>query len=236
MFAIKVIATALFSIIVMFLLTRVIGNKQIEQMNLFDYINGITIGNIAGDLAVSRQKDDIYDAVIAMTVYSGVVALIAFLSIKSVWVRRYLTGKSVILIEDGVIYRKNLIKVRLDINDILTVARNQGIFTLSDIKTVIFENNGKLSILKKVKALPPNRYDMNVNIQEPGLEISVILDGIIMNKNLEHAGLSEKWLKKHLREQGYTDYKDIMIATLNEQHELSVYVSNDSKYKKNIFD
>lgn len=53
----KVLLTSVGSVIALFIMTKIIGNKQVSQLNLFDYINGITIGSIAAELAITPEAD-----------------------------------------------------------------------------------------------------------------------------------------------------------------------------------
>ena len=232
----KTVLTSLLSIATIFILSKIIGNKQISQMNMFDYINGITIGNIAGDLAVARKKEDIYISLIAMVVYSLMVFLMSFLTIKSVYFRRLLSGRALILIEYDKIYRKNLKKAKLDLNDVLTLARNSGYSDLSQISYAILENNGEISFLPKSQYRPVCPSDLNVDVQEEGILSTIILDGKLLSQNLRHTGNDEKWLKKNLKNQGYNSYSEIMIATINNKNDLSVYKMDNENHDTNIFD
>lgn len=232
----KTVLTSLLSITTIFILSKIIGNKQISQMNMFDYINGITIGNIAGDLAVARKKEDIYISLIAMVVYSLMVFLMSFLTIKSVYFRRLLSGRALILIEYDKIYRKNLKKAKLDLNDVLTLARNSGYSDLSQISYAILENNGEISFLPKSQYRPVCPSDLNVDVQEEGILSTIILDGKLLPQNLRHTGNDEKWLKKNLKIQGYNSYSEIMIATINNKNDLSVYKMDNENHDTNIFD
>ena len=154
MFLFKSFLTALFSIIVLFVLLKIVGNKQISQLNMFDYINGITIGSLAAVLAVTDELKEFLIVLIAIITYAVAAILISYGTIKSVKLRRFFTGKSMILIENGNIYRKNLVKCKLDISEVLSLARNQGYFNISEISYAIMESNGKVSFLQKAYARP----------------------------------------------------------------------------------
>ena len=236
MFLLRAFLVALFSIIALFLLTKMIGNKQVSQMNMFDYVNGISIGSIAANLAISDQPKDFFIILVAMVTYALFAFGISLMTIKSVKLRRILSGKPILLVEKGVIYRKNLLKARLDINDVLTLARSQGYFNLADIEYAIMENNGKVSFLQKAPSRPATFADMNIMTQPDSLVYNVIIDGKLMPQNLRHSGKDNIWLDKQLHAQGYNNYKDIMLATVDGNNNLSVYKSIDKENKSNIFD
>ena len=84
MLVIKIIGAALLSILVMLLISKLLGNKQISELNMFDYINGITIGSIAAEMSVSQEAEEIFIALIAMLVYCIVVFAISMATVKSI--------------------------------------------------------------------------------------------------------------------------------------------------------
>lgn len=98
--------TALLSIVVMFLLTKLMGTKQVSQMTMFDYVTGITVGSIAAELATELEEPA--KPLTAMVVYGLMAVLISVATCKSLKLRTWITGKPLVLLEDGVIYRENL--------------------------------------------------------------------------------------------------------------------------------
>ena len=107
----RVFITAPISLTVLFLLAKLMGNKQMSELNMFDYINGITIGSIAAELATG-EFTDIYDGVMAMVIYSLIAIMLTFLSQKSLLLRRFITGKSIIIYDNGILQQK--LKYRKD--------------------------------------------------------------------------------------------------------------------------
>ena len=131
----QIALTALGSLAALFLLTKLSGNKQVSQMNLFDYVMGITIGSIAAEMASELESP--LRPLWAMVVYGLAAWGIALLTNKSIRVRRFITGKPLILMDSGVIYRKNLRRARMDLNEFLMYCRVSGYFDLNQIQTAI---------------------------------------------------------------------------------------------------
>ena len=142
---IKIILTSLGSIIALFFSTKIIGNKQMSELSMFDYINGITIGSIAAEMATSLDGE-FYFPLLAIVIYTLVMCLMSSISEKSLKCRRFLAGRSVILMQNGKIYRKNFKTAKIDINDFIAQCRINGYFSLNDIDSAILEQNGKISI------------------------------------------------------------------------------------------
>ena len=125
-----IIITSVSSIIILFILTRIMGKRQISQLTMFDYINGITIGSIAAEMATALDGD-VWQPFFAMMIYALFAIMFSYLSMKSIKARRFLVGKPFLLYENGKLFEKNLKKAKLDINEFLTECRTNGYFYLS---------------------------------------------------------------------------------------------------------
>lgn len=231
----KVCLSSIGSIIVLFISTKLIGNKQMSELNMFDYINGITIGSIAAEMATSLEGD-FYYPIVAMAVYTGAMLLISYLTGKKVAIRRFLTGKSIILMSDGKVYRENFNTAKIDINEFLTQCRVNGFFNLDDIDTAILEQNGKLSFLPKVAARPVNTKDLNLALKQEKLSLDVILDGNVMEDNLRQTGNDVEWLKRELKKQKIESISDVFIGICNTgNNTLSVYRRTGASSTEDVF-
>lgn len=124
---IKIVALSLGSVIFLFILTKLMGNKEMSQLSMFDYIIGITIGSIAAEMSTALESD-FMQPVVAMAVYAVVSIIISILSYKSLKLRRIISGNSLILLDNGELYRDNLKKAKLDLNEFLMQCRTSRIF------------------------------------------------------------------------------------------------------------
>lgn len=123
----KIAALSFGSLIFLFILTKLMGNKEISQLSMFDYIIGITIGSIAAEMSTALEND-FMQPVVAMAVYAVVSIIISLLSYKSIKARRIISGTSLILLDNGELYRNNLKKAKLDLNEFLMLCRTSRIF------------------------------------------------------------------------------------------------------------
>lgn len=236
MIILKTILTALASIIIMFLISKLLGNKQISELNMFDYINGITIGSIASEMAVADGWENVWVAGIAMTIYGLTGFLLSIFTIKSIKARRFFAGVPLLLIEDGKMYPENIKTAKLDTGDLLTRARNAGYFDISQIQYAILENNGKISFMPKAVEKPITLKDLGQQKQDEKLSVNVILDGVIMESNLKYTGNDIKWLTAQMRQQGFTSPSDIFLGIVDGNNNFTAYPQNNEKNKKNYFD
>lgn len=230
----KIISLSLGSIITLFILSKLMGNKEMSQLSMFDYIIGITIGSIASELSTSLESN-FMQPLTAMIVYAVVSIIISLISNKSLKFRRFLLGNSLILLDNGELYRKNFSKAKMDLNEFLMQCRTNGYFNISDLQTVILEANGKLSFLPKVEKRPATPSDLNLSPTQERLCVNLILDGKLLRENLNYTGKDELWLQKQLSSQKINSIEEIFLATCDNQDRVSIYTKKQLQNSFNIF-
>lgn len=216
-----VILTSLLSVVVLFLLAKLMGHKQIAQLDFFDYITGITIGSISAELATELEEP--WKPLIAMVVYGGVSFGLGYISRKFPRSRKYINGTPTILMDNGKLYRENMKKAKLELSEFMVMCRELGYFNLGDIQTAVFEYNGKLTILPVSDKRPMNPADMSLKPEKEYICTEVIIDGRILGGNLKRLGFEENWLKKQLLSLGYKDAKEVFLAVYDGDKKLTVY-------------
>ncbi len=230
----KITLTSLGSITLLFILTKIMGCREMSQLSMFDYINSITIGSIAAEMATSLE-DNFLEPLSAMIIYSLVIILIAFMAQKSLKFRRFINGKSMILYDNGILYKGNFKRSKLDICEFLIECRDKGFFNIADIQTAILEPNGKISILPKAVKRYTTPEDFNLEPTQEQRVSNIILDGIILKENLKATGNNETWLNNKLKEQNITNIKDIFLATCDCDNNISIYTKVNLKNKHDAF-
>ena len=230
---IQTVFCAAVSLLAMFLLSRVTGRRQLSQMSYFDYINGITVGSIAAELAVCRGENWAL-ILLAMVIYTAVVLAVSLASNKWLALRRFVEGKPILLLEKGKLYEKNLAAARLDIHELLTLARCEGYFDLSQIEAAVWETNGKVSFLPKAQHRPLTPQDMALPVQQQSLCAVVIADGCVMEDCLHDAGRDARWLQQRLREEGLQT-GDVVLAAVDGQGSFTVFERQGERVVRHVF-
>ena len=221
---IKVILTSLLSVAALFIITKIMGHKQVAQLDFFDYVNGITIGSIGAELATELETP--YQPLIALAVYCSVSLILNLLTHKIPRTRKYINGSPTILFHEGKLYRRNLKKAKVDLSEFMLLCREQGYFDLADIQTALFEHNGKLSVLPKAANRPATPQDLNLTPKDKEIGIELIMDGRMMGENLSRIGRNEKWLKKQIRSQGFQSENEIFLGVYRANEDtLTLYPS-----------
>lgn len=214
------------AVLSLFFLTKMLGKKQISQLNIFDYTIGISIGSIAADMSISKDYY-VVDGVIAMVIYTLASLFVSYITMKSIKARRFLTGYPLVLLEDGRLIKNNLKRVKIDINDFLQECRINGYFDLSQIEYAIMEPNGRISFLPKSKYVPVTPSDMKLKVSYKGLTANLIIDGNIMKSNLKKIGKDEKWLLTRLEKNGYDRIDNLLLVICDSNEKLTIYEDNN---------
>lgn len=229
-----IIIRAIIAVVFLFVLAKAMGAKQISQLNFFDYIVGITIGSIAATLSLDHSINILY-SLIAMAIFALSDIVISFIVRKSIKGRRFFTGEPIMLIIKGQILYNGLKKARFNISDLLRELRVQGYYNIADVEYVVLETNGMVSVMPKENKRPVVAADIGAQEVAEGLCSNVIVDGKILPQNLSAMKKDEKWLDKELQRQGYRQYSQILLATLNEKGDLSIYQKNKEFHSHTVF-
>ena len=219
---IKIVLTSLLSVAALFIITKIMGHKQVAQLDFFDYISGITIGSIAAELATELNEP--FKPLIALVIYGIASLLLNLLAHKLPKTRKYINGTPTILMNGGKIFRENLKQAKLDLSEFMLLCREKGYFDLDEIETAIFEHNGKISVLPKAAKRPATPEDLEISATATYIGIEVIMDGRVMGENLSRMGRDINWLTVQLKSQGYNNAKQIFLGIYRKENDnLTLY-------------
>lgn len=232
---ITIIIRCIIALTVLFTITKLLGKKQVSQLSLFDYVIGISIGNFAAEIIINMETKFI-NGILAMTMFGLMAYIIDLLTLKSIKLRRFFMGVPTPLIQNGKILESNLKHVKFDINDLLEECRSNGYFDISQIENALMESKGTLSIMPKGEYQPVTIKDMNLKPKKQSLVANVIIDGKTMETNLKNINKTKEWLEKQLREKGYKDKENILLATLDINEKLTIYEKNKKINPLNILE
>ena len=217
-----VIIKGFVSIIYLFFVIKILGKKQISELNIFDYVIGITLGNIAAEMTVNDEIT-LFNGLLAMTIYGVVSLFVSYITSKSIWSRRFIEGFPIVLMDNGKISKGQLKKVKLDLNDFMQDARENGYFDLSEIECAVMEVSGKVSFLPKNEYAPLTPSDLQIKSVRSGLCANLVIDGKIMENNLKAIGKNEKWLLNKLNKEGYKKVEDVLLVICDANNKLTIY-------------
>jgi uncharacterized membrane protein YcaP (DUF421 family) len=218
----------LLGFILLLLLTRILGKKQLSQMTFFTYITGIALGNIAGEMVLNKEIK-VVAGITAMTMWTLLTIIIEQISLKSPMVRVLFDGEPAIVIKKGKIQTKAMALSKLNMDDLSMLLRDKNVFSVREVDFAILEPNGRLSVLKKQEEESPTKKDLQIPIQERlYIPTELIVDGKIVKKNLKELQLNLEWLEEQIKLFGVQSIDDVFFAEL--QSDGSIYLDKKSPH------
>jgi len=196
-----IVIRSVVAIAYLFLLTKIIGKRQIRQLTYIEYIVGIAIGSIAAIMATDMDGP-IYHSLIALTIFALFPVLLDWLSMKSKTVRKIVDGNATILIKDGKILEDNLKSERMTVEDLMGHLRTKDVFRVADVEFALMEAGGEVSVLLKSQHQPVTPQQLGLKVSPAEEPQAVILDGVIMDEPLSTMGLNRNWVRAELEKAG----------------------------------
>lgn len=224
---VKLIIFSFVAVVYLFFVSKILGKKQIAQLEFIDYVMGISIGSIAAEMATDTGETPFYFYLIAMTVFFLVDLAITFVGRKGPALKHFFKGRPITVIYDGKFDYENLKVSKLDVNDVLALCREQGYFDITQVAYAVFETSGKLSVLPKSPYKQVTAEDMGVKLPPASLPCILVVDGNISYSGLNEINKTAEWLKAKIDLNDKT-MKNVLLATYdNESGEVNVQLKEE---------
>lgn len=182
------------SVAFLFIISKLMGKKQIAQLEFIDYVMGISIGSIASEMATDIDQTPFYYYLIGMTVFFLFDMFISFLGRKGPAMKHFFKGYPEMIIYNGEIQYKALKKSKLDINEVLSMCREKGYFDINNVAFAVFETSGTLSIMPKGNVRPPVMQDICDTLENASLPYYLVVDGHVSYSTLNELNKDVEWL------------------------------------------
>lgn len=210
------------SFVVLLIMARFMGKKQVSQLTFFHYVTGITIGSIAANLA-GEAETPFLNGLYGLVLWAVLTILANYLTFKSKNIRILLDDKPTIVIQDGKILEDSLRKLRLNFNELNMMLREQSVFSMKEVNYAIFETNGNLSVMLKPSEEAATKKDVKAASPMPKyIPTEIITDGKVQEKNMRELNLTDVWLTNQLKEQGIGRPEQVLYAEIQTDGSLHI--------------
>lgn len=227
----QVAVRSLFILLFLFLITKLLGKKQLSKLSLFEYITGITVGSIAGTLSMDLALP-LSEGIMSIFLWFLFPLVFSYLSLKSIRFRRFAEGKPTVFIKDGQIDEKALKKEKYSIDELLEQLRKKDVFRASDVEFATLDTNGDLSVLLKREKQPLLKEDVMTVFQQSSPPQAVITDGKIDEAALKEIGFPKPWLLKELSKRQLS-VEAIFLAQVDKEGNLTFDLYNWTNTQQN---
>lgn len=218
----EMIFRATVTFMVILVMARLLGVKQLSHLTFFNYITGITIGSIAGKIA-GESETPFFNGLISLIWWSILTIIVGYIGLKSSKARILIDGQPTIIIKEGQILEKALRSTHLNLDDLSMMLREKNVFSTQDVHYAILEPDGRLSVLKKEFLQTVTKGDLNINT--PAfiyLPSEIISDGKIVRKNLKELNLNETWVRDELKKKGINSIEEVFYAEIQSDGSLFI--------------
>ncbi len=210
---------------VLLLAVRIMGKSELSKMSPFQLVIAFMIAELAA-IPIDSADASLINGIIAISVLMLLQVLISFLSIKSESFKNFISGKPTMLIENGKLNVKELMRQRISCTDLLEQLRIENCPSIGDVDYAILEGNGQLSVIPKAPNRPLTPKDMNIDIPCQSLPAIVVSDGNVYDRNLNIAGIKRSEFEQKLSSIGIASFKDVFLAFCDSEKTIHVYTAD----------
>jgi len=202
-----------FLYLVLVLSIRLMGKRQIGQMEASEFVVTMLVANLAS-IPMQDGAIPLYSGLVPILVVLGLELVLSGGILRSVFLRRLFCGKPVILIDNGKILQENLRRTRVTLDELMSHLRQKDVLDVAQVQFAILETDGNLSVFPYPENQPASAADAGILPQKQNMPITIVEDGYVSKANLEKAGKDERWLRRVLREKG-TSQQDTFLLTVD---------------------
>lgn len=202
----------IFFYFLIFIVYRMMGKREVGQLGIIDLIVSILIAELA-TISIENYNNNIMSSVVPILTLLMLQISLAILTLKKPKLRIFLDGNPSIIIKEGKINYKEMMKQKYNLEDLMIQLREKGYRSIEEVEYAILENNGTLSVFPY-----PNSK------KKTPLPLPIILDSEIQNQTLKVLNKDEKWVysmleRKHITidEVFYAFYKDNNIFIIKDK-------------------
>lgn len=206
---------------------RLMGKRQIGEMQPNELVITLLISEIAA-IPLQDTSQPILNGVVAIFMLVILEIIISVITMKSLYVRKIMNGKSAVIIKNGVIDQNMMRQVRMTVLDLVELLRGQDVFDISTVAYAVLEVNGNLSVLLKSSEQPVTVKDIDIKKEKATLPLPVISDGKIIRESLDALEISEEDIKSTVKKNS-SDIKDVFLMTMDRYGETSLIKMRDKQ-------
>ena len=178
---------------------RMMGKRQIGQMEPSEFAVTMMVANLA-TIPMENEGIPLHSGLVPMLTILGTELALSGATLRSLFLRKLLCGKPVILIENGRILQENLRSTRVTLDELTGHLREKDVLDIQSVQYAILETNGNLSVFPFPSEIPASARDAGIHPTDRFLPVTVISDGQLLRQNLQYAAKDEAWVHKVLGE------------------------------------
>lgn len=207
-----------FLYLVLIAIIRFLGKRQLGQMEPSEVVVTMVVADLAS-ISMQDKNVPLSSSLIPIFAVLGMELLLSLLSLRSVFLRKLLCGKPVILIENGKFLQDNMRKARITLDELTSQLREKDVLDISTVQYAILETGGNLSVFPFPEQKPPSAKDTGITPQAQSLPVTIVSDGRLLSDNLKKSGKDRRWLEKILK-QHKASVRETWLLTVDRENNI----------------
>lgn len=197
-----ILGRSIAAFVIFLFITKMLGKQTLSSMTLHDFVTAVALGAIAANLAFN-EKIQVIHLLISIGVFTLTSFLLSKIAMKSRKIRKFISGAPTVLIENGKVLEENMKKNKYTLDSLNEMLREKEVFDINEVEYALLESNGRISVMRKKEYKAVTLKDLNMTIPaKQQFPVELIMDGQVMNKNMNHAGVDKKWLADDVKKRG----------------------------------
>lgn len=207
------------------LLLRLMGKRQLGEMQPFELVIMLIIADLA-TIPMAETALPLIHGIIPILTLAVLHYVLSLLSRKSIFFRKLISGKPKIIITPNGVEHSALKELNLNFSDLMEGIRSAGYFNLEEILYAIIQTNGTITVLPRSNYAPLTAEDLNIEKEQASLPIIVYSEGKLMTENMNLAKIDYEFLQSEIELAGFVNLHDIILITLNTQGKMYIQPKN----------
>lgn len=206
----------LFLYLVLILVIRLMGKRQVGQMAPAEFVVTMLVANLAS-IPMQDGGIPLFSGVVPILTVLGVELVLSWWTLRHAAFRQLLCGKPVILIDNGVILQKQLRQTRITLDELMGHLRTKDVLDIRQVQFAILETDGTLSVFPYAEKVPATAQDAGIKVKPQEIPLTIIEDGVLLQQNLRLSGKDSQWVQSALREKNAKQEDTFLLALLGTQ-------------------
>lgn len=211
---IEIIIQTLLAFFSVLYIARLLGRQQVSQLTVYEYINGITFGSIAANMATDLENKTVHH-LLGIVLFGALTYIVNKIAVKKRSISKVLQGEPVLVIQNGQILEKNLKTIGYSLDDLMMLLRQKDCFSPEDVEYGILELDGSLNIIKVGDKREVTLGDLKLKPQDESIPTELIIGGVIIYENLQKRQITGKILMKEFKKHKIKSISEVMYATVD---------------------
>lgn len=199
---------------------RLMGKRQIGELEVSDLVTTLLLSEIASAPITDNSVSILHAAIPILTLVIFEVVS-SFLLVRFPSIKTIVSARPTVLIDKGVPKRREMLKVRLSVDELVSELRQQGVTDLSEVEYAILEQNGKITVIQKAEYKTPTIKDLGIKASESGISHVAVCEGKINKKTLERLSLKKSDIMAELSRQK-VPLKNVYIMMIDDSGKVNI--------------